>query len=486
MYKLLLVEDETALRDYMHRYIERNPDCGFYIHKEFGNGADAYEYLKNGGEADLVITDIRMPVMTGIELAKAIFEEHMSTQVIIISGYSEFEDARLAIKYNVKDYMIKPFELSKLKDTLRKIKEDLDQTTKENILNTKIKDELLLEAREEFFVDLLFEGINNKEEIGTRVNNLNFPFDTDEYHYDVIKLTISEDNNFIENAWHHPKESLSTAIHNLLSVILENAYVYTVIIINNDFYYTVFYNDEVKPDYNEIADKIKIISQLSINIKKIGRTFFNIYDELKPEDTIIDIFEKATLFLTYIRAYDIKEARNLLYNIFQNNYNKDFFDNFIASLIKISEEKYASKLTYITYSDDKETVINTILSILSDSKTDCTNAIEIVKNYIEENYSRNISKEDVSKLVFFNSVYFNRIFKQSVGMSFNDYLTKIRIQKSIELLNDENIKVYEVAKRVGYKNHKYFFHIFKLYTSYTPKEYRNSVLKNIKKENDCE
>ena len=97
--------------------------------------------------------------------------------------------------------------------------------------------------------------------------------------------------------------------------------------------------------------------------------------------------------------------------------------------------------------------------------------MELAKKYIEENYHKNISREDVAGAVFFSPVYFAKNFKAYTGMNYNDYLLKTRMEKAIELMKQNKYKIYEIAKKTGYENTKYFFRVFKLYTGYTPKDY---------------
>ncbi len=128
-YKVILADDEEeALFG-----IQRNLDWegyGFEVVGTFGNGRDVMEFLETQ-EADIVITDIRMPFMDGIELAKNIYDSYPQTKVIIISGYGDFQYAKEAMSYRVMDYILKPVNAREMGEALQKVYETLEQEIRE-------------------------------------------------------------------------------------------------------------------------------------------------------------------------------------------------------------------------------------------------------------------------------------------------------------------------------------------------------------------
>ena len=120
MYKVIVVDDELGTLEATVEFV-RNVCPEFEVTGSFNNGEDALNFLMNN-HIDLCITDIKMPKMNGLELAKAISENKPECTVIIISGYRDFEYARTAIKYGVIDYIPKPINFSEFSTTLKKIK----------------------------------------------------------------------------------------------------------------------------------------------------------------------------------------------------------------------------------------------------------------------------------------------------------------------------------------------------------------------------
>jgi two-component system response regulator YesN len=107
------------------------------------------------------------------------------------------------------------------------------------------------------------------------------------------------------------------------------------------------------------------------------------------------------------------------------------------------------------------------------------NIIERILNYIEKNYYKNLKLETLAEIFNYNSAYLGKMFKSYTNNHFNDYLNIVRIEKSKELLMDENLKVYAISEKVGYKNIDYFYIKFKKYVGLSPKEYRNIILNTV-------
>lgn len=116
-------------------------------------------------------------------------------------------------------------------------------------------------------------------------------------------------------------------------------------------------------------------------------------------------------------------------------------------------------------------------AVLADEKKEKTGrVIRKVKDYVYENYGKNISLEEIAKMVYFNQAYLGRLFKKETGESFNDFLLSVRMEKAKELLKDPRYKVYEIGNCIGYKTTQYFYKVFKAYYGVTPTEYRKKIL----------
>lgn len=128
MYRVLVVEDDISSR-IIYSKLKTWNECGFYIAKEANNGAEALEIL-NKEKFDLVFTDIKMPVMNGIELLKALKKDYKNIICVLVSSFDDFEYARQGLVLGAFDYLLKPIDTSKLKDTLLRVKEHLETNDK--------------------------------------------------------------------------------------------------------------------------------------------------------------------------------------------------------------------------------------------------------------------------------------------------------------------------------------------------------------------
>lgn len=141
MYKLLIVDDEYEIRNGISQYFPWE-EIGFSVVNHLEDGQLAYNYIRNN-QVDVVLCDIKMPVMSGLDLAKLIHENYQHIRVIFLSGYQEFKYAQLALEYNVKNYILKSSKYNELIRVFTNLKNDLDQT---NHADEQEDDNLLCEA----------------------------------------------------------------------------------------------------------------------------------------------------------------------------------------------------------------------------------------------------------------------------------------------------------------------------------------------------
>jgi len=395
MYNLIIVEDEEISCNLIKKHIEETPDLNINVLNTFEDGLDAKNYLANESNVHIVLTDIRMYDMSGIELADYINSYYPHIAVIIMSGYTNFEDAKLAIKYNVKDYLTKPFEMSDLDSALKKITDELDEKYSQKALFPK----KALTKQQEFICECITDRNLTKEKILEKEVELSFPFSFEKTPCDIVRIEMNNFENFLKTRWNYSKKAFTVSMYNLIAMSFPEAFVYNIFDDDGIYEYVIFRD---KPIF---------------------------YQQLKPSflldfDIVIDISS-------------VKEFNNIF-----------------------------------EYLDDESE--KTQIEIIGDKR----DVMEKAKQYINENFHNNITREDVAKNVYLNPVYFARSFKQYTGEKFNDYLLKVRMKKAAELLCDPEIKIYEIAKMTGYENSRYFFRIFKKYMGMTPNDYRKKKINN--------
>lgn len=395
MYSLIIIDDEDITRIAVNEYIQENHPH-FEVNRMFSNGADAFQYLREN-TVNVVITDIRMPRMDGLELSRLIYETFPSTIVIIISGYSEFEYAKKAINYGVTSYLLKPLDFQELSQNLTDAERKLDALHIET--NSEEEDIQL------FFTDLIGGLIPKSSELIKRFNQLNLDGSINDYKGCLMTILL-EKNNVLAK-WKYGQDNIYNALQNCIRMLLPQYHVYHLFRSGIRFCFIILSTQELPT-----VSIVELTSSLS------------------------DLLH----FTCDIQIHSQFESINAL------------------AAGKYQDISASDKTTLERFSADENVTIQ--------------KAIE----YIQAHFAEDISREDVAEAVFLSSAYFSRFFKQKTGLSFIDYLTTIRMQKAIDLLGTQ-MKIIDIANKVGYQSRNRFFINFRQYTGYNPTEYRRLILK---------
>ncbi|HIZ71647.1 MAG TPA: response regulator [Candidatus Atopostipes pullistercoris] len=195
MYSIILVDDERSLRESIEHIVDWEGN-GFHLIGTAQNGLDALELMENDHVPDVVITDIKMPVMDGIELAKKLRDEYPTIKIVFLSGYDEFQYAVEGIRLNVVSYLLKPISKDEIENCLNDLKNTLDEEIQAVNDMSRISGEYQknLELMKISFLNSLlteerFEGINNELEEVLKTHELEF------FNRGKILFTI----RFVEN-----------------------------------------------------------------------------------------------------------------------------------------------------------------------------------------------------------------------------------------------------------------------------------------------
>ncbi len=405
LYKLILVDDEEIIRDGLSDIVNWNA-LGFEVVAKFEDGQDALLYLENN-HVDLVITDIKMTFLSGLELAKYIFANHPNTKVIIISGYRDFEFAQMAIEYNVKHYLLKTFCLDELISKVNEIKTALDKEDKDKLNN----DQLLEIIQKQFFIDLASGNLPDKKEIEKRFQLSKFDFDLYQWQCCLIRVCVQNYEDFIQKHWTHGSDSFYNAFKNLITVEDEKIGFYITFHTSSRLHLLAFnianytnevFKNKVTNHLEGIRTEAKNLLNLDIFIETELDSLINLVTNNKNNDYVYydhDIIAKAKEYIKLHCSDDITLedvagevflSPDYLSRIFKQQTNENFTD----FLIKERMEK----------------------------------AAELLKNSRYKVY-------EVSTLVGYKTTkYFSKLFKQYTGLTPNEY--KNHITKESEGSND--------------------------------------------------
>lgn len=208
MYKLIIVDDETLALEQLVSTIDWEL-FGFEIYAVFADGAEALKCLETE-KIDLVLTDIRMPEVDGIQLAKYCYENLPNTMVAFISSYDSFEYARQAVHYNIVDYILKPFSYAQITELLEHAELLLDNKYTDSFVDDEVQMQ-----REKFFADLFFGNIKNDTALRERLELINLSEDLVRAPALLIALTIENFDDYLKTTWKYGKDRLYCALANV-------------------------------------------------------------------------------------------------------------------------------------------------------------------------------------------------------------------------------------------------------------------------------
>lgn len=540
MLKVVLVDDEEIIRDGILRCLSWE-ELGFQVAGQAEDGELALQVIEDT-RPDVIITDIKMPFMDGLELIERIKPLYPATYIIIISGHEEFRYAQKAIKLGAYDYILKPIEPEYLKSVLINIRhDDLQQKqTAAEIDRMKAKISENLPLLQEFFFKSLVRGKIQPDSLDAKLEELQIEFRGNFYGAAIIQSddyctptpgdgesADQPDSTFINTIMeagkkqpaviifdNNPGEAVilaAAADQGTLDKKLKIIFAETRSKMDENCGSTI--TIAVGGDYGPMLNLAKSYSEAleALNYKFIlGKNrdiYFNELDKApKNEFEALTDYDEAEI-ITAIKLADqkqIKEKMGWLLSKMQSQgihsslYMQLVAGNLYLQALKILKDAggspeeifndpftvYHKIIARQTLKDMHNELLNVLFRI-----TDFINikkfkrfyqVIEKAKDYLQKNYAKDdLSLEEAAQYVNMSSCYFSYIFRQETGLNFIDFLTKTRLERAKELLALSDSKSYEVSYQVGYNNPTYFSTLFKKYFGVTPTEYKNG-LKNRK------
>lgn len=532
LYKVLIVDDEEEIRQGIIKKIDWEK-YGFIVVGDAENGKDALEKAEKL-QPDIIMTDIKMPFMNGLELGEKLKDIMPSTKVIIFSGSDDFEYAQKAIKINALGYVLKPINSIELIEVLKKLKSKMDEEydEKKNIEKLyKYYEESLPILKEKFLVGTI-EGrvrVSSWKEEAERIG-INFKGD-------LSSVAVIHSDKFIENAGENifeEEELINISLKNIADDIISDyieyeSFIYSgsLIIIGkfnteDDVFKFIKGIDEVcKRGERIIERKVSAgIGQIAYNCNQIRFSYKgarnalhyrmilgtgkSIYIEDVEPDTSIQIqFDEndERLLLNAIKikkSDDIKKVIDKLFNDIEKfllpfNQYKIYLIEVTTGLLKLVkaynlsiEEIFGQNFNCYNHLDKFESIdtvkewfieksIKINLLIKRERLDSSKLLIEKAKQYIHDNYSDSeISVEKLCKHLHVSSTYFSTIFKKETKTSFINYLTTVRLEEAVNLLNKTDYKSYVIAEKVGYPEANYFSYVFKRKYGVSPSKYRST------------
>lgn len=498
--KLLIVDDEPIICQGLRMTVPWN-ELGVEVVGEAYDGEDALQIMQET-HVDIILTDVTMPVMDGLILTEKVstFFPHIKT--IIISGYDEFEYAQKAMKLGVKDYLLKPVDIDELIELIKGMQK--------NIVEKKMKD-MIMNMKQ------LLSSLVMKQEIELELEQEDF------YGYQLFCSEIKDyastigtkDKSPIKEAWRKLiDEQLMRKGFLTVSTFVDENLLLTCSARMGKFEQLPNYFLEIEETIQqELGITISICySPLVKDTKGLSTTYKRLIEGIKlshcleksvfsfleiPDRTTDIEHQKLEKRLRQFLSEENPQIQSCVDNIFSRFEGKNIFLDDVVCLLKEVEKTvlthFPEQHASIMSKDINVTVYNSYNELKKLFKEDLETYVKhhqtvdqnrqywlIMKaiQYIKEHYASDLKASEVANVINVSPNYFSQLIKQETGKHFNDYLHEVRLNQAKILLKETPYRVFEIAEMVGYKDYKYFVHIFKKSTCTTPTKYR-SVVTNV-------
>ncbi len=504
MYKLLIVDDNLTHINFVSEGLDWKA-LGFseiFTARDGIEGLNKYRQFK----PDLIITDVAMPDLDGIEMIKEIRKSDTSTEVIFMSCYEDFNYVKASLDANAASYILKPINPGELENVVKTVqagfrtKQHLADCFLHNLLYSKHLDSYALESLQKTFGFLNYNCMVM----------VKYALLEDTYDYSKI--------NFLESIIN---EEFS-AKYNPQFVILspnEIAVLFMSHTESEDGFLEVFF-DDLGDNLKNICEghKLKVaagISKATDSIVHAKAMLEQATQALNISDSVLAneiYFYEDSLYTS--SSFNISELKLDIYTYFENNFEfsiDDFMEKYFSqnrvyvanelnqlclSVVTITQLLFLERNISIDQIFDEPNVVwkkiadfSSILNVkqwiknfliacydftVSSETNKFPRTVSAIKDFIDRNYASITSVSQIANMLYISSGYAKNIFKKHTQLTISEYLLDVRIKNACRLLKNPDVKVYEVQEMVGYQSKAHFTEVFKRKTGKTPKEYQQN------------
>ncbi len=514
MYKVIVADDEPIVLESLRTFPWKDRGCQVVVWVD--NGVEALKQAERH-KPDIIISDIRMPKMNGLDFSKAVREQMPDTEIILLTGYAEFEYAKEAMSMGIREYLLKPFRFEDVEETLKSCISQLERKRENQKRTRQIEKKLkelspmlasqvyqdLLEGKISDYSDKL-EACNIREAkyvVISSQRDLKENGALDIILYDLIRELVQgmerefylargidiiscilcfdrkHDDRFCEQAALNFCRMLQKSVFEKLGFGISMG----VSMPDSDIY---------------MLHQLKKQSVQALNYRQeFGDSFIMLYSDIQ-KDIDHGIFNQ-TIYEKKIQKCVIQNQRSQL---------EEVYDAMIEELLKAAQgdfgyvKKTLINLVVLTFrfaegnrgkGKDTYDQIEMLFQCESIEKL-CSNSKVLLcsltipepisfgsgiagraKEYICSHLQEDISLEQLAQNLNYSTAYLSRLIKKETGSTFSELLQELRIQKAKDLLRKSEVKINSVAVQTGYSDISYFISVFKKKTGVTPNEYRS-------------
>lgn len=497
-YRIVIAEDEPVIQRYNKRIVERNTE-EFEVSALCENGEDVLEYLEEN-EADVVMTDVRMPAMDGIELIRILKERRPEIVTVVLSGYQDFPYVRECMKLGSEDYLLKPLKDAVVAETLKSLKEKLDRQRLEH-LEENFGEFLKKGEMAEGFVRWL-EG-NGKDYVLVllrsgcpHVGRLETLLPVGSPHiFELVKgwgmreVVMGEGRYMNERLILLRRGNLKQFCGLLKKRADEMA---------GKNYYTCIY-ENLGTDCPGVREKMNLLTKTADEQMVIGRTVIGRPEQLPGRCyTDIDSRQRGMMtalvkggqweglkdvFIELFRTWENEQAplqwiqskvMDIITLIHVNMDGKQ--PDFIKKALEAMEEAYV-------YARSASDILFNLCDFVTgqvnsrrDYRKDSKELYEDIRDYVYKNISSNIRLRDITERFYISQTYVNRLFNKYAETSFYDFVLEEKILQAKRIYKENpRAKIREMAQMLGFSDAGYFGKVFKARTGETPSDFVRNI-----------
>ena len=422
MLTILVVDDEYLVRTGIRETIHWE-SYNLQIIGEASNGVEGLAAAQSL-HPDIIITDIRMPQMDGIEFMAKLREEGLDSKVVVLSGYDEFDYAQSALNYGASAYLLKPIDNQQLIETIQKVSRLIheEKEVKQHYAELKLE---LPAIQKQFLLDLLNGTITDIRGIEAKIGFLQLPLAFQ--NQAVVIVSIDDLQILSQRLPHSGIEQLRREIADGISRVLFTGRSFKGLVVMKS------------------VDETVLILQLE---DTSGKHLPALKDACKEFTASLENRRDVSVGPAFTVSIGISTPVKDLTEL-----HRAYQEALIGAHTKFLPGTHS--VTYI-----KDEGVHGYHAAVRD-------AVAFLKN----RFSEDITVEMAAKELFISPSYLMHLFKAELGKTFNDSLIEYRIEQAKELLGDKNNRIYEVCQRVGYTDAKYFSQLFKRMTGLSPSEF---------------
>ncbi len=536
MYKLLLVDDEADVREGVIQEIDWQK-AGFEVVGTAENGNEALELIEKF-LPDVVVTDIKMPFMDGLQLSEMVRKQYPTTKIIILTGFDEFEYAQKAIKLYIDEYVLKPFSAQDLLQAIGKVKAKIsaEMAEKENVQALQEHYRKSLPVLREVFLASLISQVSPEGEIREKASNYQIDLDGKSY----LIATVSMDHPGEDAGLSQTKEQelLAFAIKNIAEEVINRHNRAIVFIHLNRIVLLIIHDHEEQEAV--LAQTLPALEEIRLSVEKylrqtitvgvgtvrsdLGEIPYSYEDASSALDyrlilgnnrvIFIDDVEKPSVvdqlrfdelqeqeLIRCLKVGTLTELKEIVDRLCKAIADahvsiKDcqiYLLEIMTTILKVAKSAnldvdevvggsfhpFAEINKFHTLQEVKSWIIavcsKIMNSIANDRQSSYKHLVEKAIAYTKEHFHESdISINKVCNHLHISTGYFSSIFKKETKMTFVSYLMQIRMEAAKEYLRTTDLKAFEIAEKVGYADPNYFSFSFRKMFGISPKEYKTS------------